>query len=299
MRPTSPRLTSLGPMGMVVEGIWRYPVKSMGGEQLTRAEVTERGLAGDRAFAVVDLEDEKIASAKNPPKWAELLQFQASWSGDGQARITFPDGSARSTADPDIAEALSDRLHRRVRLDSVAVPGSVFEEVWPDIPDLAPAEVVSATNVGTTEDGEAVSQFNIAMGAAPGTFFDVAPLHILTTATLSRLRQLAPAATFDVRRYRPNFLVGGEADPGFPENGWSGRKLNLGEVDIEITFPTMRCVMTTLGQGPLPQDRDTLRTIATHNRVQITGLGTWACAGAYANVVKPGVVAVGNSVSLD
>lgn len=95
---------------------------------------------------------------------------------------------------------------------------------------------------------------------------------------VSRL-PLASAATFDVRRYRPNVLIDtAAASDGFPENDWQGRKQLGGDVSLAVTIPTMRRVMTTLAQGDLPQDRDTLRTIAANNRVDIPGWGTWACA---------------------
>lgn len=282
-------------MAMAVREIWRFPVKSMGGEQLTRVTVTDKGLVGDRAFAVVDAADGKVASAKNPRKWARLLDCQAATAPDGRVDITFPDGSIKASTDSDIDEALSDLLSRPVRLKGEAEQGSVFEEVWPDIDGLAPPAIITATNIGTSEDGEAISQFGIAMDAAPGTFFDVAAIHLMTTATLRRLGELDPGADFDVRRYRPNFLIGDDSDSGFPENEWAGHRVKVGGAELEVTIPTMRCVMTTLAQGSMPQDRNTLRAIAAHNQVDISGLGTWACAGAYANVVAPGDAAVGEA----
>lgn len=283
---------------MAVREIWRFPVKSMAGEQLSRARVSDRGLVGDRAFAVVDASDGKVASAKNPRKWGRLLDCQAATSPDGGASITFPDGSKMLSSAPGIDEALSDLLGRRVRLEGEAAPGSVFEEVWPDIDGLAPAGIITATSIGTSDDGESISQFGLAMDAAPGTFFDVAAIHVMTTTTLASLTALAPRADFDVRRYRPNFLIGDEDDSGFPENGWAGRRIAIGAAVIEVTIPTMRCVMTTLAQGSMAQDRETLRAIAAHNRVDIAGLGTWACAGAYANVVTTGDAAVGDAAGL-
>ena len=285
-------------MEMAVREIWRFPVKSMGGEQLTRATVTDRGLAGDRVFAVVDEADGKVASAKNPRKWARLLDCRATTAAGGGVDITFPDGSTKASTDADIDEALSDLTSRPVRLEGEAAAGSVFEEVWPDIDGLAPAGIITATTIGTSETGEAISQFGLAMDAAPGTFFDVAAIHLMTTATLRRLGELAPGADFDVRRYRPNFLIGDDSGSGFPENDWAGQRVQIGGTVVEVTIPTMRCVMTTLAQGSMPQDRDTLRTIAAHNRVDISGLGTWACAGAYAKVVTPGDAAVGETAGL-
>ena len=55
-----------------VVSLWRYPVKSMLGEQLNSSYVTEHGLLGDRAYALIDQKTGKVASAKNPRKWGKL-----------------------------------------------------------------------------------------------------------------------------------------------------------------------------------------------------------------------------------
>ena len=73
------------PVGSVVT-LWRYPVKSMLGEELNASNVTERGLAGDRGYALVDSADGKIASAKNPRKWPRMFQFRAAFAGPPQIR---------------------------------------------------------------------------------------------------------------------------------------------------------------------------------------------------------------------
>ena len=59
-------------VGSVVS-LWQYPVKSMMGEELNATEVTERGLLGDRAYALVDSSDGKVATAKNPRKWPRQI----------------------------------------------------------------------------------------------------------------------------------------------------------------------------------------------------------------------------------
>ncbi|WP_296373465.1 MOSC domain-containing protein [Pseudonocardia sp.] len=125
--------------------------------------------------------------------------------------------------------------------------------------------------------------------------FDLAVLHVLTDATLDHLRELAPDATFDVRRYRPNVVLDGD-DSGFTENGWPGRGITLGDgPEPKVSITVMRCVMTTLAQSDLPADVDTLRTIAKHNRLEIPGMGVWACAGVYADVTAGGSVSVGDA----
>jgi uncharacterized protein len=266
-----------------VAKLWRYPVKSMLGEELTEATVTNRGIVGDRAWAVIDRSDGKVASAKNPAKWRRLLELQPRFvdGPDGPIEITFPDGSAART-DNGADEALSSFIGRDVTLAATPPEVGRFEEVWPtDVGEIAPDEFVTNTKVDTNAEGEEVSDIVLTMAAPPGTFFDLSPLHVMTTATLDALRAEAPGAEFDVRRYRPNVLIDATAD-GFVENGWPGQELTVGECRIRIDLATMRCVMTTLAHGEVPADRDTLRTIARENKIEIPGLGTWACAGVYA-----------------
>ena len=103
-----------------------------------------------------------------------------------------------------------------------------------------------------------------------GTFFDVAMVHLLTTATLDRLRELYPQGRFEVRRFRPNIVVQlASGEKGFAENAWVGRTLAIGTaVRLSITGPCGRCVMTTLAQGDLPKDPGILRTASGVGRVR-------------------------------
>jgi len=260
--------------------LWRYPVKSMMGEELSAAEVGERGLVGDRAHALVDRETGKVASAKNPRKWPTLFDFRASYA-EPPARsgslppvlIAFPDGRVLSTAAEDVDRPLSEELGREVTLAASAPETPVLEEYWPDIEGLALRET-------TTDE---------AMPA--GTFFDLALVHILTTATIDRLRELYPQGRFEVRRFRPNIVVhpaSGEA--GFVENDWIGRTLAIGhDVRLSVTGPCPRCVMTTLAQGDLPKDPGILRTAAKNNEANV---------GVYASVIQGGAIRRGDVVRL-
>lgn len=115
------------------------------------------------------------------------------------------------------------------------------------------------------EHRDTVTEFTL----QEGTFFDCAVVHVLTTATLDRLRALYPQGRFEPRRFRPNIIVqpvdvGNAA--GFIENEWGGRVVSIGnEVRLGITAPCSRCVMTTLSQGDLPKDPGILRAAAQHN----------------------------------
>ncbi len=241
-----------------------------------------------------------MASAKHPHKWGALLACRARLVDGGVAEITLPDGAVVRTDDPGVDATVSKAIGRDVHVASTAPDDRAFEEVWPaDVDGLAPEELIEATTVGTDEDGERVSQLPLGLAAPAGTFFDLALLRVITTATLEHLRALDPGATFDVRRYRPNLLVETDDEPGFVENDWPGRTLVLGtDARATVTMPTMRCVMTTLPQEDLPRDRATLRAIAGHNRVDIPGFGVWACAGAYADVAAPGTIRVGDTVDI-
>jgi uncharacterized protein len=88
-----------------VEELWRYPVKSMLGKKLTTTDVTEKGLLGDRAYALRDTSDGKIATAKNPRKWPNLFDYEAALTGAATAGeklppalITLPDCTSISAA---------------------------------------------------------------------------------------------------------------------------------------------------------------------------------------------------------
>jgi uncharacterized protein YcbX len=122
--------------------------------------------------------------------------------------------------------------------------------------------------------------------------FDCAFVHLLTTATLDRLRALYPQGRFEVRRFRPNIVVetaNGEKD--FVENAWVGQIFAIGDtVRLSITGPCPRCVMTTLPHGDLPRDGRVLRTAAQHNRANV---------GVYGAVLQGGKVRRGDSVSLE
>jgi uncharacterized protein len=280
-------------LGSVVS-LWRYPVKSMMGEELNAAEPTERGLLGDRAYALVDTADRKVASAKNPRKWPHLFDFRAAFVDPPRSgakvppvRITLPEGRVVSSAQSDVNQILSRALKREVTLDVTErgqreIVESTFpnpwtptaEEYWPDMEGL--------------EFRDTVTDFNL----PEGTFFDCAVVHVLTTATVDRLRELYPEGRFEVRRFRPNIVVeiaSGVKD--FVENAWIGGTLAIGDaVRLSLTGPCPRCVMTTLPQGDLAKDPGILRTAAQHNHANV---------GLYASVVRGGTVRRGDAIGLE
>jgi uncharacterized protein YcbX len=262
-----------------VVSLCRYPIKSMQGEELSSSAVTERGLVGDRAFALV-APDGKVASAKNPRKWPHLFDFRAAYASPPRGeplpplRITLPNGTLVSSEQQDLDRLLSAALGREVSLLGQAPEAPVLEEYWPDIEGLVHRDAVT---------DEAMPQ---------GTFFDLATVHLLTTATLDRLRGLCPQGRFEARRFRPNVVVACDAEEGgYVEQGWVGRTLALGdEVRLRITGPCPRCVMTTLAQADLPRDAGILRTAVQDAQGHV---------GVYASVVRGGTLRRGDQARVE
>jgi uncharacterized protein YcbX len=247
-------------------------------------DVTDRGLLGDRQYAVVDRATGKVGGAKNPRKWGNFFDFRATYPEPPRlggtaprVRITVPDGAEVTTGQTDLEQVLSRAFGREVTLAEARPDdrpqGATAEEYWPDMAGL--------------DYRDTVTDFEM----PAGTFFDIGVVHLLTTATLDRLRALYPQGRFEARRFRPNIVVStpGE-DPGFVENGWVGRTVTVGgDVRLAITEPCPRCVMITLPQGDLPKDSGIRRTAAQHNGVNV---------GVYASVLSGGTIRRGDAVTL-
>ena len=283
----TPTTTATG----TIVSLWRYPVKSMMGEEINSSYVTERGLVGDRTYAIVDKQTGKAASAKNPRKWGKLFDFRSmlidSPSDDinniPPIRITFPDGSNifsdRKEDEYDMDSRLSQVFGREVKLMKASnFEEPSYEEYWPDIDGLA--------RRGTVTDEAMPSK----------TFFDIAVIHILTTSSINRLRELYPEGRFEVRRFRPNIVVESTSEEknkknDFIENSWVGKKMTIGkDIVLNITAPCTRSVMITLPQGDLPRDLGILSTVAKYNQVYV---------GVYASVERGGIIHRGDTVQIE
>lgn len=267
-----------------VAALWRYPVKSMLGEEIATSALGERGISGDRAYALVDEETGLVASAKRPGRWGMLFGCRARFlepPDDGAApppvEITLADGSTIRSDATDVDDVLSRVVGRAVRLTTSAPATAMIDEIDAEAPDV-------------------VDQTQIALGA-PGTFFDGLPIHLLTTASLATLATASPDAHFDVRRFRPNVVIECD-DDGFVEDRWVDQTVTVGAASVYVLMSTPRCVMTTLAQSDLPDDRSILRTITDRNTVDIPGMGPRSCVGVYGLVTAAGHVATGDVVAL-
>ena len=290
-----------------VTGLYRYPVKSMMGETLEQVSLGERGIPGDRAWAVRDEQRSGIRGGKHFP---ELMQARARYlepppaEGSISAEVELPDG-------------------RRFAIDAAEAPGAISElvggpvSVWP----LQPAENLDHYRRGEPITGDMEEELRRIFGrtadeplpdlsvfpellmtyeSPPGTYFDAFPLLIMTRNGLEHLQRIAQQEAsadhqFDVRRFRPNILLDIDGDsslPGeesFPENAWAGRKLRIGEVTLQMEIVCPRCSMTTRAFDDLQSDPGIMRSLVKNAEGNL---------GMYASVPEAGSISVGDTVEL-
>jgi len=210
---------------MVVAELWRYPVKSLQGERLTEAAVDALGIAGDRRWALFDLDTGLGLTARRVP---ELLFASARLREDGGVEVVLPDGTVTEDAG-----VISGWLGRRVELRAADDRGDVL----PTYETPADEDVPDPTEWLQWE-------------GAPGPFHDSPRirLSLVSTGTLG---------TWDRRRFRANVVLDGAG-----EDGLRGREADLGEVRLRFGLPISRCVMTTRPQpGGIARDTSVLKAI--------------------------------------
>jgi uncharacterized protein YcbX len=250
---------------MGVLAIWRYPVKAMLGEMLDAVAIGPRGCEGDRRWIVVDaLTGERIANKRGPtdPRLRACRAELLDGSDERPPlRITFPDAGTLEGAQ--IEAALSELLERRVRLERSDAPAD--------------------GSFGTT-----------------GAYHDLAPIHLITTATLAHLRAIAPDSDWDVRRFRPNLVLDdGPGGEPFAEDALLGARLGAPSgLELTVGLPTPRCVVPTRAGDGLPADPAILRTLVERHRIDFGPFGRQGCAGAYAEVASAGRLCTGERLQV-
>jgi uncharacterized protein len=273
-------------VGSVAE-LWRYPVKSMRGGTVSQLFVTDRGSLGDRAWALRDPTNGRIASAKRFP---QLLEFRATYEVEptmttpGRVRIEASDGQTVYADEPRASKLISKVLGRRLRLENQPrgdeKTGIDWRTVFGDVP-------VSEMKPDWTP--EAMPDY---FQLKTGTFFEIGAVYLLGSGSVGHLRELqGGTALIDRRRFRPNIYIDtGPAMDQFVEDEWIGGTLKVGgSVVLDEFQPTLWCVTSTLAQEELPRDRTVLRTAAQYHS---------GCLGVCASVRHLGLVRVGHQVVL-
>ncbi|MEL7208450.1 MAG: MOSC domain-containing protein [Actinomycetota bacterium] len=245
-------------------GCSRFPVKSMQGLAVDRLTVGPSGVAGDRQRALFTVPDGSLLSAKQR---GELLTAAADDDG-----ITLPDDRRVAFDAPEVDDVLSDWLGTAVRLDGPT-------------PGVAPTYKMT---FDPPDDGAEL----VDIPALEGTVLDVAPIHLLTTATLDGARAAYPDLDWDVRRFRPNLLLDVDGPP-LVEDGWVGRSVAIGDhAVLHIDQPTIRCAMPLRAQPGLDREVGLFQAMTDFN------VDFPYHFGSYVSVVEPGPVAIGDPVTV-
>jgi len=276
----------------------------MRGEKLQEAAVTERGVLGDRAYALIDTDTGRVVSAKSAKLFPDILKCEARFVEPPQTgrkmppvQISLPDGTVLRSDAAIVNRALSTYLNRNVALRQSAPKDFTVDQYHPDVEGADPGgnrDAVVAQKLGSALFGSLGMESPLPIGS----FLDVFPISILTSSTLARLAELQPQSRFDLRRFRMNVILKTESK-GFIENDWIGHTLHVGKTaQLSVALLDPRCVMVTLAQDDLPKDTDVLRALVRHNRVKLGDMGAFPCAGSYAVVATAGSVRVADQAAL-
>jgi uncharacterized protein YcbX len=289
-----------------VAALWRYPVKSLGGEQLEQIDISARGVHGDRLWAVRDLERDVTATARRIPallgataRYAHPIGADAGPGNVPEVEISFPDGSVRSSSDPDVHRKLSELADRDVRLTALppADDTSLHKLSKDERENMSIAALRKDFGIAEGEKFPDVSMFRVTdltllgrYSTPPGMFVDLAPVHVMTRTSLATIGAELGGDDVDVRRFRPNILLT-LTDPidELPESQWTGGRLSLGGAVLAVTMPTIRCVVPSRAQPGIEVDRRITKAVATR---------AGRCLGTYCWVNVGGAVSVGDEATL-
>lgn len=285
-----------------VKALWRYPVKSLGGEALSSALLGSGGVNGDRHWAIYDPVAPMLRSAK---QWPALLTLRAQYLGSpalddygesvAPVRLLAPDGTVCHSDDRQACDRwLTAQLGRPARLRPRA-PAS--ERSFYALPH-ARTEQEIARETGL-EAGDAPPDFSAvdtdvlaqlqSHATPPGYLYDAFPVHILTSNSLMFLGK-ASGLNVDVRRFRPNILLE-MTEPAYttPEQDWLGATLQIGDAVVLIDSPTSRCAMPGRPQPgfDLAPEKGMARAMAKHVDRNL---------GVNAKILTPGVIHAGDTV---
>ena len=279
-----------------VKSIMRYPVKSMGGEQVDQSFIDENGVVGDRAWTVRDDNGGGISGAKRFPTLmacdARFLDDPTPDARSARAEITLPDGTVLTTDSADAAAQISSAIGADISLWPI-VSREQLDHYRRDPSMMAGEDALRALFARLPDeplpDLASFPKELMEFESPPGTYFDAFPLLLMTQAALDLVQARAPESAIDVRRFRPNFLIDAAGD-GHVEESWVGKNVQMGDAVIRMEMTCPRCVMITHGFKDLPKDPGIMRAV-----VQQTG----GDLGINASVAQAGTIRVGDQLIID
>ena len=251
---------------MRVSELWRYPVKSLGGERLSEAVAAGDGFVGDRSWGILDVATGRILTGRREPR---LLFGAATVTPEGAPRILLPGGEIVTGLGPASDAALTAWLGKPVQLVAATESPAARAEYFAD----------------ATNDASDALEWTM----PKDRFVDAMPLLVLTTAGLRAGKAAYPDGDWSVVRFRPNIVVELDGE-GWLEDAWCGHVLRAGGIVLAPRQPCIRCTMVTRAQPSVGKDVDIYKTLArTHG----------ATAGVWSAIVATGSIREGDAVSVE
>ncbi len=248
-----------------VLSLFRFPVKSMLGDNPDAIHVSESGFSGDRGWAVRDERRGDFATGKRVAAPDELScdcgRLRTGLTACRKSSCLTVTGSPQMTRRPRSAfrrrsgemsrsgRSVPIRLHlnpsKRSRIPAADFRSTMARAADEPMPDFSaiPPELLAT------------------FGNPERPYVDFAPLMLLSQQSLDSIASAAPDSEIDVRRFRPSVLVDTPSDEAFPEQAWVGKRVQIGEVVLDLRMTCPRCVMTTHGFADLEKDPTVMRTL--------------------------------------
>lgn len=233
---------------MRVQRLRIYPVKSLAGSDVARADVNPWGLGDDRRWGLVDAAGTKLTAREHN----QFLAVRAE-AGPGRGlRLTDRDGGVLDVAVPGPGAERVAVTHARQGEAAVA---SAEADRWLSARFDLPVRLVWQESLRTMS-ADAGGQ-----GGDVVSLADAAPLLLTSEASMSAVNEWA-GQELDPVRFRPNVLIDG--DEPFAEEGWG--TVTIGDVRFRMTAICDRCVMTTIDPDTLTRGKEPIRSLAMHRR---------------------------------
>lgn len=258
------------PVPPTVTQLLTTPVKGFALSTPSSVTLDTNGAVGDRDFFVVDAEESLISITRTGAFASWRAQFAAN---SGVLTLTGPDN-----------RTLEDRVvHGKSTVidfwESREVTGYVVGGPWSAwLSEIAgrPVRLVRAQE--------------------PGGGYDEAAVTVISAESVAELAQASDAPSIDIRRFRMLLNISGVA--AYEEEAWIGRRVSVGSAVLQMAGPVPRCNATTRNPDTGERDLKTLKLITELRGMQPNDFGEGLNLGAYATVVEPGVISVGDVLTV-
>jgi len=259
------------PLG-AIESLWRYPVKSMGGEQMARAFMGFSGFYGDRCYAFKNSEARKGFPYLNASLQQQMLRYRP--------QFRYPE---RTAMPPNLAEAMSippgvtpaNGDPQDMLLDVITPTGAVVSVDDPALVSML---------------GEGIDEKNrLTLVRSDRALTDCRPVSLISLQTIRQLEGEL-GAPLDKRRFRANIYLDLASGDGFAEDELVGRRLRIGSgAEVAVLERDPRCKIMSLDPDTGEHDPEVLRLVARAHG---------ANAGVYCAVLVEGILAEGDPIEL-